>query len=623
MRFVKIFILTVMLFFSYGVMAQSNTTARQVSKEVTINNASAPNIGEDKWKGFLGDTEARVAAGGMGLGAGALTAAGALAMTGVGIPVALGIGAVVGLISAISTYNFSHEAPVCSFNETLGAFYSLNHGSWLSPVFNMLFNAINSLAVAVNGGELADWTIKILALMMAFYLLFTAIKYIVSFSPIEPVKFLSEILFPLGRVIIAVWAIKNWNYIFQNILSPILDLAINFGSEILHVTGRTETYTASVSGGIQPVDAVCTETMKGQGLNVSVCNSIQTFLATISANLLTWMAFGATLIKDCWAKGFGNIFPSFKMLILGILFFIFSFLVYISFPLKLLDTMFRLMFIVILFPLWCVFWVIPQTREYFKKMVNMLINVLATFLSASVVMVMVITILSNLFDSVPLDKIIELLQEDKSEDAMNLIGFSSSGLFYSVCLLFMAFHLVGKVEYFANFFAKQDSFGAGAALSGMTTMAITKGVPSAFGIGKNTTKWTAGKIKGGIDRFRAKSYNSRAPGGKDKNGAPARQSPRFWTAAIPGTGLWDAHKAKKQIGGYTRTTEVKTGWLEKAKDGSTSQTYSNKTVDKNGSIKTQMHETTLGNKDKSKQTVDRHVQHFDATGCCQKRFPKR
>ncbi len=525
-------------------------------------------------------------------------------------------GGLFGAAAGLATYN-ALKPEECSFNDILNSFYSLNDGTWFGPVFNTLFNSINQLVVATNE-NLSGSVVLILSLLLAFYILFTVTKAVVSFSPIEPSKLISDIFFPVGRCIIAMWAIKNWQYIFSDMISPLLNLGITFGNEIIAKVQTTTAYKASLSSGVEYMTATC-RVAGNAGLDKTVCDSIQTFLATVASNLLVWMAFGATMITDCWDKGWMGVLPSFKMFIMGLLLFIFTFMVYVSFPLKLIDALFRLMFVVVLFPLWCAFWVVPQTRKYFGKALEMFLNVLATFLSASVVLVMVISILGSLFDGLNMSKIIKLLQEGKGEAAMKEIDFSTSGLFYSICLLFMSFHLVSKVDYFANIFVKQDSLGIGGAVSKATTNVLAAS-PRAIGMAKNATKWGVGKTKqiaGGIaNRSRAKSYNNNVPGGT------ARQGPRLWTAN-PVSAIKDRLQARKSLGGYARTGDVAVSKLQKATDGTTSQTYSNATYDKDKNLMARMKETTTssgnkvdigGKKVPEKQSVDRERTKFDEYG---------
>ena len=68
------------------------------------------------------------------------------------------------------------------------------------------------------------------------------------------------------------------------------------------------------------------------------------------------------------------------------------------------------------------------------------------------------------------------------------------------------------------------------------------------------------------------------------------------------------------IGEFAQTKDVSATGVKKAEDGSTTQTYSNKTVDKNGNVLAQMKETATSNADKSKQSVDRQTTRFDKNG---------
>lgn len=560
------------------------------------------------------DTLYAVGMGGAAVGGGALAMAGAIALgaTPLGWGIAAGLaGAALGAWIYDSIWG---EDKPPTFERVLSSFTSLSQGSWFSPVFTAIFNATNALTAKLNT-NLARSVVKILYLLMMFYILFTVMKAVVSFSPIEPSKLISELFFPLGRCLLAVWAISNWQVVFDEIITPLLKLGIVFGNEIIKTVHGSQSYMASLAKGKVPISITCSVTSGSGGLDISVCNTIQAFLTTVSQNLIVWMAIGATFIVDSWGNGAWKIFPSFSMIFIGLMIFIFAFMIYVSFPLKLIDTLFRIMFVMALFPLWCAFWVIPQTRNYSKSALNMFLNVLATFICASVVLVMVISILESMFKGIDFSGVVSLLQEDKSRDAMEKIGFSTSSLFYSTCLSFMAFHLVGKIEYFTNLFVKQDSLGIGAGVSKATTVAVQSS-PKLVGMAKNATAWGLGKTatlakgaaslgKEALNRARAKSYNNNAPGGS------ARQSPRLWTAN-PLTEKYDRYKAKKAGTGYTGDVQV--GKVQKGADGSTSQTYSNTTYDKDNNVKARMQETTTSNADKSKQSVNRNVTHLNADG---------
>ena len=512
------------------------------------------------------------------------------------------------------------DIPSSAFDRIVAAFYSVggSNGSWFSPIFNTLFNATNRLVKQVND-NLGQDIITILSLLLAFYILFTVTKAVVSFSPIEPSKLFSEIFFPVGRCIIAVWAIQHWQVIFSQIISPLLEFGIVFGNQIISGAGvqSTASSVSTLGGGTTYTTPSCTGVVAA-GLDKGVCDAILGFLSTISLTLVTWMAVGATFLAECWGKVL-YVLPDFNMLFMGLIIFIFAFMIYVSFPLKLIDALFRLMFVVVLFPLWCAFWVVPQTRKYFGTAVNMFLNVLATFLSASVILVMIVSILASLFNGIDMRRIISLLKEGETNTAMQQIDFSTSGLFYAICLLYMAFHLVSKVDYFANIFVKQDSLGIGGAASGAVTAGITAS-PKLYGMAKNATKWGVGKTKqiaGGIaNRSRAKSYNNNVPGGT------ARQGPRLWSAN-PITAVKDWNQARKSLGGYARTGDVSVGKVQKAADGSTSQTYSNATYDKDKNLLARMKETTSssgnkvnigGKKVPEKQSVERERTKFDENG---------
>ena len=94
----------------------------------------------------------------------------------------------------------NYDSSLSTYDRISATFYSIGNGSWFSPVFNMLFNSTNSLVAQVNT-NLSGQIITILTLLLAFYILFTVTKAVVSFSPIEPSKLFSEIFCKISSVI--------------------------------------------------------------------------------------------------------------------------------------------------------------------------------------------------------------------------------------------------------------------------------------------------------------------------------------------------------------------------------------------------------------------------------------
>lgn len=394
------------------------------------------------------------------------------------------------------------------------AFTSIQNGCWFCPVFSTLFTTINSLAARTNSGlasTIAGGPGSLLWLLFYGYILFVIGKMFLTsaFKEISGMDLLSKIFIPLLTCVIATILINNWKAIYTYLLDPLLIGAIGLGQEIQGNTAANFSASAGLTG--ITIDTTCDlssfgNTMattaprlnslsfegggavsanfieissSGMALADGVGEAIQCFLKTSSQILIAWMTIGATFMADCWKEKVFFIFPNFQMLIIGLLIFIGAFLIFLSFPLKLLDAMFRLMFVTALMPLWIAFYVLPQTRSYTQKAFGMLVHIMVTFVILSVVLVMVCEIIKSIFtpavSGIDIKQLADLLQSDKAAKAMEKINFSSVGIFLSFALMYLAFSLVGKAETFIGQFASGGgSLGIGQDATSRVTGAAGK-----------------------------------------------------------------------------------------------------------------------------------------------------
>ena len=167
-----------------------------------------------------------------------------------------------------------------------------------------------------------------------------------------------------------------------------------------------------------------------------------------------YLAVATTFIADCWSPGvLHGALPDFAMLFVGIMLFVPLGMIYIGLPFKLLDAMFRLMFVCALMPLWVILWVLPITQGYAKKAFDMFLNVMVTFICLSVIMLMVLVLLGQWFSGLEdLDAFRDELQNGYTSEAFKMMNFSTSSFFIALAMSFLACSLVNKTEEFVNNF---------------------------------------------------------------------------------------------------------------------------------------------------------------------------
>ena len=366
-----------------------------------------------------------------------------------------------------------------SYPKILEKFTSINNGCWFCSLFDELFKSINSLTSRLSDVLTQDG-LRLLGLGLGFYILFKVLKAVISFGEINPKEFFTDLFMPVLKCLVAVAVLANLGSFYGQIVNPLAELSIGFATEIQSKgseAGLAPLVQVNQSGNKVESRLGCEESSYstsnkaefGSGVN----NAIQCFLQMASFSLIQYMALGATFICDSFVMGY-KVFPHWSMLLVGLCLFIGTFGIFLSFPFKLVDGMFRLMFVSALMPLWVVLWVLPQTREYSKKAFDMFLNVLVTFIVLSVILLMCLTILgAALGDLANNQDFWKLMMDGKTKKALEMIDWSSGTFFTMVAMTFLALSLVGKTESFVSAFVGGSTGGGmGSALEGMAMAGV-------------------------------------------------------------------------------------------------------------------------------------------------------
>lgn len=406
------------------------------------------------------------------------------------------------------------------FNKIMRAFSSIDNGCWFCGIFEKLFNAVNAFAAAISN-NMADAFIKLLSIFLLFYILFKVLKAVISFGEINPKEFLTDLFMPLLKTAIAIIVLYNMSFFYEKVVSPLAELSIGFSINMQetgreNITGVGQIRQVTREGGITTEENICSRissySTEGSGLSAGVNFSIQCFLRTISTQLIQDMAVGATFIAAAFT---GGGFPKWSMLFIGIVMFLGCFFIFLSFPFKLLDGLFKLMFVCGLMPLWVILWVLPATREYSGKAFKMFLDVLITFICLSVIMMMVSIILYN---ALPNDfpEVIRLLAAGDDDGALEKINWSTGNFFMFVAMMFLALELLKKTDSFVSQFAG-GSLGIGAGLEGWGR----KGVQA---VGSKVAKPIATKVAKSTGQLAGTALEKGWEGTKNLSKAAAKKS---------------------------------------------------------------------------------------------------
>lgn len=345
------------------------------------------------------------------------------------------------------------------------SFQGDNRGCWFCGVFETLFDATNTLATTLTiqqsptGNEpvLTKDAKALLYLGLLFYILFKVLKAVISFGEIDGKQFFTDLFMPILKCLMAMVVLLNLSSFYSQIVNPLAELSIGFATEIQSNGGGMNTINMNSRGGTTNMSNSCPSSPRSASsgdvvFDSGVHNAIQCFLETTSGSLMVYMAVAATFICDSFKLGFMRVFPYWSMLIVGICLFIGLLAIFLSFPFKLLDGMFRLMFVSALMPLWVVLWVLPQTRGYSKKAFDMFLNVLVTFIVLSVILLMCLTVMGAPLEVLTETTFQSALINGHTKQAFEMIDWSTGKFFILLAMIFLAFSLVGKTEEFVNSF---------------------------------------------------------------------------------------------------------------------------------------------------------------------------
>ena len=368
-----------------------------------------------------------------------------------------------------------------SFVDVMDAFTLIGNGCWFCGIHRFLLQAINDFSARLSGA-ISGYAIGLLALGFAFFILFKVLQAFVSFGEIEPKKFLTELFKPFVMTILAIIVIINLSSFYEYVVTPLTKISVAF-SDIIYTSSNVNfTRTTYSSGRISGVSSVsgcaCTSdddctpvtTTNGIGLSNEVNTSIQCFMRQVSTSLIIYIATGATFISNCW----GAFLPNWTMLGVGLCLFIACFAIFISFPLRLIDAVVRLMFVCALMPLWIVLWVLPATRSKSVAAFNMFLGAMVTFVCMSIIMLMVLHILASILGMTPGEQdtfFNTYLLGGQTEKALAIIDWGRASFFSCLGTSVLALALTQKAESFASQFVRSSSLGVGANMEKWTMAA--------------------------------------------------------------------------------------------------------------------------------------------------------
>lgn len=275
---------------------------------------------------------------------------------------------------------------------------------WYCPFFELIFDVINTLATAI-ANKLSGMFLILLGVGTLFFLVFRIGKMLVGLQDVDLMQFLADIFKYLGRVMVASVLLTFSLSIFYHLISPVLQGTLTLGN-IIYTQGTAANMkivqlTRNASGGKVDLTVKCSESAKQadvrsvsdeKAFSPGVKEALLCNMRQVASSLVSGMASG--IFTFVYGQTAGPLYLISPLTMLqGLILFLIFFLIFISYPFKLLDAMFQLAFVTALAPLWIVLWAFPATVGYAKKAWEVFFGACLTFFMVNVLAGLVLTIL--------------------------------------------------------------------------------------------------------------------------------------------------------------------------------------------------------------------------------------
>ena len=418
---------------------------------------------------------------------------------------------------------------------------------WFCGVFQSIYDAINTLATNTFN-NMAKWFLGLMGIGILFLLLFKVGKMLVQLQDVDVRQFLNDLFKPLGRAIIAtallgVTVAAGSETIFHLLTNPMMTISLGMSEKILSISlNDVKTLQTDTSGNVQKKklgdidwDSINSKfenentEAPSQALGTANKTLLVDWMKKVSSSFVVGIALGGTFIKI----GCDSFFSRISMIVAGLVLWFGFWFIYFFFPFRILDAFMRIAFVLTLMPLWIVLWVFPPTQEYTKKAWELFLSSCLIFVSLSVVIAFVLTLIdhvvpANLINSSTnasktRDEFFQMLIRGEDTEAAKYVSFGSGLILNCIAFTAMGWTLLDTAAVLANSFVggganvKTDIGNQSVASAAKIGNVAVSGAKMGVKVGAATGIWAGKKIGGKI----AGAVRRRFGGGSGGGGAGA------------------------------------------------------------------------------------------------------
>lgn len=222
---------------------------------------------------------------------------------------------------------------------------------WFCGSFGKMLSSMMAAAVSAFS-RTQEGAIKLIALGFALWLVWTTAVYF--FNPRGPGEFIRTLGKQAAKAVIGVALLQMSFGALNLIIRPASSIAFDYGAAVSGVS------IANSSAG--DVESMFTFTDSNGKIDPS--STLGKILMPINEKMMQLLADTTTLMRYSLGRGWFCLLPSIELFVVSLIVGVFSVMALIIFPMRIVDALFRIIFVMILTPILIVAWVFPITKKY-------------------------------------------------------------------------------------------------------------------------------------------------------------------------------------------------------------------------------------------------------------------
>ena len=354
-----------------------------------------------------------------------------------------------------------------------------------------------------------DGLSALLGVAFLLYIAYTTLLTIASPETQKLSKYLGELVTQGFKVAVTVLILQNPTFLYNEMLTPILDGGIDFG---LSLSGVDKAFAQELGSKYSEKFNMNSEYLPGGPLIdlTGTVHSFQTVAARMPGMGQSLMCFAFEDLP--WDPNMKFI-PRFTMLINGALFYIFGLGIMLAVGFYMLDCILSLGLVCALMAFFVAAWPFKLTSGYTKIGWNMFLNVFFNFVMMGVIVKTIAELSAQAASGGSQERLASLMAEGNAEALDAELGFGGDQLILVIVCCLLCFKLPKESGRLANKFAGGAQIQMGAELGGTLGSIATKAAVGNMG--------KAGQGIGGVVGLAGKAAGGMASSAAEHSGAKA------------------------------------------------------------------------------------------------------